>query len=116
MFGALNAGNIAKYGRKMGLYFSNFLMMTGIAITFSSNIWLFGLGKFIHGESAGFFLFFGPVYLNEFVPVIIRGTMGGTTSVLIGAGAAIPIKLMPLYSKNIEAGLFPNPNSQLTGQ
>ena len=116
MIGALYAGNIAIYGRKMGLYICNGLLIVGLGITLSSNIWIFSLGKFIHGVSAGFFLFFGPVYLNEFVPVIIRGTMGGSTSVLIGVGAAIPFKFIPMYSKNLDGGLLPNPNSILTSE
>ena len=113
--GALNAGRIAKYGRRNGLFICNALLIVGLTINLLPNLWLFAIGKFIHGISAGFYLFFGPVYLNEFVPTIIRGTVGGSTSVLIGVGAAIPFKFISMYSPNISP-LIPDQNSYLTSK
>ena len=99
IIGTLIAGNIVKYGRKRGLLISNALLFIALVINLISSEWLFNLGKFIHGVAAGFFLFFSPVYLNEFVPVIIRGTIGGSTCLFIGFGAVTPL-LIEIYSNS----------------
>ena len=64
IIGAPLAGNLAKYGIKRGLYVSNLILIVGLCVTFLPNIWLFALGRFIHGMSVGFYLFYGPVYLS----------------------------------------------------
>ena len=91
-------------------------MFIGLVINLIQNVWLFNVGKFIHGVAVGFFLFFGPVYLNEFVPVHIRGVIGGSTSLFIGFGAATPFKFIELYSKNPNGGYEADPNSKLTSE
>ena len=75
------------------------------------------VGRFVYGLAVGLFSFFGPKYISEFSPVVIRGGVGALTQVFICLGIMIPLILNPFYLPNLgENHEIPNPDSPVTAE
>jgi SP family facilitated glucose transporter-like MFS transporter 1 len=70
MCGSLMSGTpAAKYGRKRVICGNGLIMIIGALVqAFSTNLWIFGVGRFIAGLASGCALAVTASYLNEISP------------------------------------------------
>ncbi|CAG7962951.1 unnamed protein product [Penicillium olsonii] len=88
LLGALLAGPVAtKHGRLLALRATTgFFILGPVAETFSPNISLLILGRFLSGVGSGAAIVVGPIYISEVAPPNARGFFGAFTQVMTNVG------------------------------
>ena len=93
MVGALCSGSVVKYGKLKMILILNVILIVSIGACMIENIYVIATGRFFWGLCAGSFSVVCPKYLSEFVPIEVRGTLGGIPQFMVCVGIAIPALL-----------------------
>ena len=111
MIGALVSGQFVRYGKLRMLLILNGILLTSIAACMIENIYVIATARFFWGIVAGSVTVFVPKYLNEFVPLELRGAFGGIPALGITTGIAIPAVLSIALPVDPVAAYKENPNN-----
>ena len=75
--GALFGGPFMKIGRRNCILLTNIVVIVASAMCFFDNYYVFLIGRFLFGASAGLFSLFCPKFLAETSPTEYKGPIGG---------------------------------------
>jgi SP family galactose:H+ symporter-like MFS transporter len=76
-FGAVGSGPLlAKLSRKYSLIFTDILGIIGLGFSLISNLNTLFVARFIIGVAVGLNSSLVPLYIKEYTPLILRGSMG----------------------------------------
>lgn len=64
--------------------------LVGTVFSVIDSVWCLCIGRFICGVSAGYFALTCPKYINETVPIEMKGSMGSMVQVALTFGIMIP--------------------------
>lgn len=99
--GSLTTGPFAKYGKKNCIHVTNVVLTIGCSLTLVRVKEVVLVGRFLFGFTAGAFSVFVPSFINELVPVELKGQFGSATQFLITFGVLISNLFgIPLPDKN----------------
>ena len=76
MIGALFSGNFTKYGKKRMIQIINLILLCSVGICMVNNIYVISVGRFFWGICAGSFTVMCPKFLNEYLPIELKGSFG----------------------------------------
>ena len=110
MIGALLSGSFLKYGKLRGILILNVVLLIAIGICLTGNIHAIAFARFFWGLCAGSFSVYCPKYLAEFIPIELRGTLGGLNQLLITCGYATPAIMSVKLPADPEEALEEYPN------
>jgi len=86
------------------------LGLVGSAFSVIDAVWALCIGRFICGVSAGYFALACPKFINETVPIEMKGSMGSMVQVALTFGIMVP-SLLVIAVVGIEPEYDPlNPN------
>lgn len=71
-----------------------FLGLVGTAFSVIDAVWALCIGRFICGVSAGYFALACPKFINETVPIEMKGSMGSMVQVALTFGIMVPSLLV----------------------
>ena len=116
MTGALGAGVFVKYGKLKMILVLNVILMISVGFCMIQNIYVIAVARFFWGMCAGSYSVFCPKYLSEFVPIEIRGTLGGIPQFMVCVGIAIPALLSLALENNPSEAHKANPDDFFVNQ
>ena len=116
MVGALGSGSFAKYGKLKMILVLNAILVVSVGFCMIENIYVIAVARFFWGMCAGSYSVFCPKYLSEFVPIEIRGTLGGIPQFMVCVGIAIPACLSLALENNPKEAYLINPNDFYVNQ
>ena len=82
--------------------------MFGATTSFINNFFVFAVGRFFYGYSAGMFSFLTPKYISEVSPVEKSGMLGGVSDLAVTFGILTCLGLSPFYNQNGDNDFFMN--------
>ena len=113
MIGALFSGNFTKFGKKRMIQILNVLLLCAVGICMVNNIIVIAVGRFFWGICAGSYTVMCPKYLNEYLPIELKGSFGGINQLMCTVGIMLPSLLsLAIPADPIEA-LKENPDDWL---
>lgn len=71
--GAIIAGPFARIGKWRAIIISDVILSVGAAIALIKNQYVILVGRFIYGMACGLFSVFCPLFINETVPIEVKG-------------------------------------------
>ena len=110
MIGALFSAPFVKFGKLNMIVVLNVILMASVASAMIENIYVIATARFFWGMCAGSYTFFAPRYLSEFVPLEVRGALGGMPALLLTTGIAVPAILSLALPLDPSAAYDENPN------
>ena len=114
--GSLCSGAFTKYGKKRMIVLFDFALLTVIGICMVNNIYVIVFGRFWWGFFAGGMSVFGPKYLNEFLPIELKGSYGGFNPLMLTIGIMVPSCFSVAIPEDPVNELKLNPNNfMITG-
>ena len=90
MLGALFSGNFTKYGKKRMIQVINVVLLCSVGICMINNIYVIAVGRFFWGICAGSFTVMCPKFLNEYLPIELKGSFGAINQLMCTAGIMLP--------------------------
>ena len=75
-FGALFAANFVKYGKKRMIQVLNIMLLCSIGVCMINSIYVIAFGRFFWGICGGSYTVFCPKFLNEYLPIELKGSFG----------------------------------------
>lgn len=86
-----------KYGKRRTMIFNTLLCFVGSAFSVIDGVWSLCIGRFICGVSAGYFALACPKFINETVPLEMKGSMGSMVQVALTFGILVPSLMVFSY-------------------
>ena len=90
MIGALFSGSFTKYGKKRMIQVLNVILLCSVGICMINQIYVIAVGRFFWGICAGSYTVMCPKYLNEYLPIELKGTFGGINQLMCTVGIMLP--------------------------
>lgn len=88
--GALFAANFTKYGKKRMIQVLNVILLCAIGVCMVNNISVIAVGRFFWGICAGSYTVMCPKYLNEYLPIELKGSYGAINQLMCTVGIMLP--------------------------
>ena len=76
MCGALFSGVFTKYGKKRMIQVLNVILLCAVAVCMVNSIYVIAVGRFFWGVCAGSYTVMCPKFLNEYLPIELKGSFG----------------------------------------
>ena len=90
MIGALFSGSFTKYGKKRMIQVLNIILLCAVAVCMVNNIYVIAVGRFFWGICAGSYTVMCPKFLNEFLPLEVKGSFGAVNQLMCTVGIMLP--------------------------
>ena len=113
MLGSLLSGKFTKYGKKRMIQVLNVLLLCSVAVCMVNNIYVIAAGRFFWGICAGSYTVMCPKYLNEYLPMELKGPFGGINQLMCTVGIMLPSLLSLAIPADPVLALAENPDDWL---
>ena len=114
--GALFSSSFVKYGKKRMIQVLNVILLCSIGVCMINNIYVIAGGRFFWGLCAGSYTVFCPKYLNEYLPLELKGSFGGINQLMCTVGIMLPSLMSLAIPGDPVAQLLIDPNDfMITG-
>lgn len=113
MIGALFSGNFTKYGKKRMIQILNVILLCTVGVCMINNIYVIAVGRVFWGLCAGSYTVMCPKFLNEYLPIELKGSFGAINQLLCTGGIMLPSVMSLAIPADPVAALLLNPDDFL---
>ncbi len=87
--GALGSAPFTKFGKKICIHITNFVVMIACGLQQVKRLEVILAGRFLYGICGGAFSVFVPSFINEVIPIELKGYFGCSTQIFLTFGIMI---------------------------